>query len=204
MKADDYAKLEKDYSFKRSYLNNTPWWRTLSMLPPICFLFVGLVGILYLFKHDMLISLHLIPYLALFVVGTILLKAIKRYIQKAKISQPGSFLLCLAKPIGEKDGYVYAAFVNDSHRYNKHYINNLSKDISFDAVLEKDGCPFRKQSVLIHDDENNAGYYVRAYEKKDLNKRFVTWEEDGLFPVLYIDDKYTFIVKKKDLTYYGS
>ena len=77
MKANDYAKLEKDYDFKRHYFNNTFWWKTLLMVPPICFLFVGLVGIIYLFNSDMLVSWYIIPYLFLFTVGTIWLKALK-------------------------------------------------------------------------------------------------------------------------------
>jgi len=203
MKAEDYAKLEKDYSFKRSYLNNTPWWKNILIIPPILILFVGLVGILYLFKHDMLVSLYIIPYLILFVVGTIWLKAIKKHIQKAKMAVEGAFHVCLAKPVGEKDGFVYAVFVNDTHRYNKHYINNLVKNISLDDILARDGSPFRKESVMIHDEESNSDFYMRAYLPKDITKRNAGWQEDDLFPVLYIDDKYTFIIKKKDLSFYG-
>ncbi len=204
MKPEDCARLEKDYSFKRSYLNETPWWKTLLMVPPICLLFTGLVGIIYLYHHDKLISLILIPYLVLFVAGTIWLKALKKYIQKEKIAKPGSFLVCMALPVKEKDGYVYAAFTNGTHRYNKHYVNSMVKKNPLDARIEEDSILFRKQSVLIHDEETNEGFYVRAYETKKLNSRFITWREDGLFPVIYIDDKYTFVVKKKDLTYYGS
>lgn len=203
MKSNDYEKLEKDYSFKKSYLTNTPWWKNILMVAPVCLLFVGLAGILYLFNLDKLVSWYIIPYLLLFVVGTILLKAIKKHIQKTAINKPDSFLICLAKPIGEKDGYTYAAFVKDSHRHNKYYIANEIKDISLDNILNNYNEPFRKKTVLIHNDETGSGLYIRAFLNRDLNRRSSTWREDELIPVLYIDDKYTFIIKKKDLIIAG-
>lgn len=199
MKPNDYAKLEKDYSFKKSYLTDTPWWINLLMVAPVCLLFVGLIGILYLFNLDKLVSWYIIPYLLLFVVGTILLKAIKKHIQKTAINKPDSFLICLAKPIAEKEGYTYIAFVKDSHRHNKHYIANELKDISPDDILNNYDKAFRKKTMLIHNDETNSDLYIRAYTNRDLNRRSATWREDQLIPVLYIDDKYTFIIKKKDL-----
>lgn len=199
MKPNDYAKLEKDYSFKKSYLKNTPWWKTILMLPPVCFLFVGLIGILYLFNNEMLASWYIIPYLAFFVIGTIWLKAMKRHIQKTMMATEGSFHVCLAKSIGEKDGYVYSAFTNDSCRHDKYNIINIAKELSLDEILSKQNEPFKKKTVLVQDEENGTNIYIRAYFNNDITKRNPDWRENELFPVLYISDKYTFIVKKKDL-----
>lgn len=199
MKPNDYAKLEKDYSFKKSYLKNTPWWKTILMLPPVCFLFVGLIGILYLFNNEMLASWYIIPYLAFFVIGTIWLKAMKRHIQKTMMATEGSFHVCLAKSIGEKDGYVYSAFTNDSRRHDKYNIINIAKGLSLDEILSKQNEPFRKKTVLVQDEVNGTNIYIRAYFNNDITKRNPDWRENELFPVLYINDKYTFIVKKKDL-----
>lgn len=199
MKPNDYAKLEKDYSFKKSYLKNTPWWKTILMLPPVCFLFVGLIGILYLFNNEMLASWYIIPYLAFFVIGTIWLKAMKRHIQKTMMATEGSFHVCLAKSIGEKDGYVYSAFTNDSRRHDKYNIINIAKGLSLDEILSKQNEPFKKKTVLVQDEVNGTNIYIRAYFNNDITKRNPDWRENELFPVLYINDKYTFIVKKKDL-----
>lgn len=199
MKPNDYAKLEKDYSFKKSYLKNTPWWKTILMLPPVCFLFVGLIGILYLFNNEMLASWYIIPYLAFFVIGTIWLKAMKRHIQKTMMATEGSFHICLAKSIGEKDGYVYSAFTNDSRRHDKYNIINIAKGLSLDEILSKQNEPFKKKTVLVQDEVNGTNIYIRAYFNNDITKRNPDWRENELFPVLYISDKYTFIVKKKDL-----
>ncbi len=199
MKPNDYAKLEKDYSFKKSYLKNTLWWKTILMLPPVCFLFVGLIGILYLFNNEMLASWYIIPYLAFFVIGTIWLKAMKRHIQKTMMATEGSFHVCLAKSIGEKDGYVYSAFTNDSRRHDKYNIINIAKGLSLDEILSKQNEPFKKKTVLVQDEVNGTNIYIRAYFNNDITKRNPDWRENELFPVLYINDKYTFIVKKKDL-----
>lgn len=199
MKPNDYAKLEKDYSFKKNYLKNTPWWKTILMLPPVCFLFVGLIGILYLFNNEMLASWYIIPYLAFFVIGTIWLKAMKRHIQKTMMATEGSFHVCLAKSIGEKDGYVYSAFTNDSRRHDKYNIINIAKELSLDEILSKQNEPFKKKTVLVQDEVNGTNIYIRAYFNNDITKRNPDWRENELFPVLYINDKYTFIVKKKDL-----
>lgn len=202
MKPQDYAKLESDYSFKRSYLNKTPWWKSLLLVPPVCFLFVGLVGVIYLLKNDMLISLYIIPYLLLFVIGTIWLKAIKRHIHKVKMANAGSFHVCLAKPVWEKENQVFAIFVNDAHRHNKYYIENLVEKISSEKLLEKYNPSFKKEAHLIHDDENDADFYLRVYDMKEINKQNPDWRDKYLFPILYIDDKYTFVIKKKDLVFY--
>ncbi|MFV0419559.1 MAG: hypothetical protein ACK5KT_12630 [Dysgonomonas sp.] len=203
MKPESYAKLEKDYSFKRSYLNNTPWWKNILMVPPILLLFVGLAGILYLFHLDKLVSLYILPYLVLFVIGTVLLKATKKHIQKTKMTVPESFRVCLAKPIWEKSGLVYTIYANDTHRHNKHYINNLVNKISADEFAGEHGSAPKDKSLLIHDNENNADYYLRIFEAKNITKRNQSWREEYLFPILHIDDKYTFIIKKKDLSFYG-
>lgn len=201
MKPNDYAKLEKDYDFKRSYFNNTLWWKNLAMLPSVLLLFVGLTGILYLFKADMLVSLYIIPYLILFTVGTIWLKAMKKHILKASMATEGAFHVCLAAPIGDKDEYTYAAFVNNTRRYDKYYITNLVKDISLHELLAKNNAPFKKEAVLIHNEESDTDIYVKAYQKKEIEKRNAGWSlSEGFFPVLYINNKSVPVIKRKDLT----
>lgn len=200
MKPHDYVKLEKDYSFKKSYLDQTLWWKNILIIPPICLLFVGLVGILYLFNVDKLVSIYIIPYVAVFAIGTIWLKAIKKHIQKVMMTAHGAFNICLAKPIGEKDGYTYVAFTNDHHRHDKYYINNLVNDISLEKLLLEQKVSLKRKSVQItHDKESGASFYIRAYFNKDIDKRNASWRENDHFPVLYIDERYTPIIKKRDL-----
>ncbi len=199
MKQEDYAKLEKDQQFKKDYLNKTMWWKSVLIVPPICFLFVGLVGILYLYKQDLLISWYIAPYLILFVIGTVWLKAIKKHIQKTKMAQEGSFHVCLASPVGEKNGYTYLVFTNDSHRHNKYFIKILAKEVDFAGSLDKYGNDVKKRSLLLQDSEDNTSHYIRAYKTKDIDKNNKGAMADAAVPLLYIDDNNTLIIKKKDL-----
>lgn len=201
MKTNEYAKLEKDYDFKRSYLNKTLWWKSILMVAPVCFLFAGLVGILYLFNSDLLVSFYTIPYLILFVIGTIWLKAMKKHLQKVAMAREGAFHICLAASVGDKDGYTYAIFVNNTRRYDKYYITNLAKEISLHDILTKNDAPFKQKAVLIHDEESDTDMYMRAYPKKEIAKKNIGWSTDeGYFPVLYINDKDVPVIKRKDLT----
>ena len=201
MKTNEYSKLEKDYDFKRSYLNKTLWWKNILMVAPVCFLFAGLVGILYLFNSDLLVSFYTIPYLTLFIIGTIWLKAMKKHLQKVVMAREGAFHICLAASVGDKDGYTYAIFVNNTRRYDKYYITNLAKEISLHDFLTKNDAPFKHKAILIHDEESDTDMYMRAYPKKEIANKNIGWSTDeGYFPVLYINDKDVPVIKRKDLT----
>ncbi|WP_108822985.1 hypothetical protein [Dysgonomonas sp. Marseille-P4361] len=202
MKPQDYAKLEGDYSFKRSYLSKTPWWKTILIIAPICLLFVGLAGIIYILKQDMLASLYSIPYLALFVVGTIWFKAIKRHIFKTKINTPDSFLVCLARPIHEEVNKVFSVFITDSHRHNSYYIKNLGEKIEFEELIKKDSNLQKKGVHPIYDDNSESNLFLFVSDAKDISKKNKSWNKEETFPVLYIDKDYTFAIKAKDLTFY--
>lgn len=202
MKPQDYTKLEKNYNFKRRYLNKTLWWKNILLIAPIGFLFIGLAGVIYLLKNDMLASLYVIPYLIFFVVGTIWLKAIKRHIQKAKMVEPSAFRVCLAKTVKEDDRRVFSVFVNDTHRHNNYYIKNLADRIDIDALLEGNSALSEAGTHLINDPENEIDCYLNVSTAKEITKLNAKWNNDSVFPVLYIDEKYTFVIKAKDLVFY--
>lgn len=170
------------------------------MLPPVLIMFIGLAGLLYLFQYDKLYSLYAIPYVLLFAIGTIWLKAMKRYLQKAAMAAPGAFHVCLAATIGEKEGVLYAVFVNNNRRCDKHYITNLAQSVSLHEILSENKEPFLKKAVLIHDKESDTDIYVRAYGKKNVVKQNAGWSlGEGYFPVLFIDEKNVPVIKRKDL-----
>lgn len=199
MKPNDYAKLEKDNNFKKNYLKETTWWKSVLVVAPACLLFIGLAGMLYLFHLDKLLSLYIIPYVLIFLIGTIWLKAIKKHLQKTIMTKPNSFQICIAVPIEEKNGYMCAAFVNDTHRYNKHYVNNIVTNLSEDELSMIDDKTLRREAVVFHNEETNADFYVKEFPIKELNKRNVSWREEECFEMLFIDEKTTPIIWKKDL-----
>jgi len=198
MKQDVYAKLEKNLKFKKGYLNATSWWKNFALIPPIILMFGGLAGMLYLFNFDKLISVYAIPYIVVFFLGTIWLKAIKTHLQKKMMDQPGAFHICLAAPFDEKDGLTYTVFANDTHRHNEHYIKNLAKNLTQENLSNEDRALSKKFSIKIDYNENSA-YYLRAFKTSEIKKAGIGWADKDTFPVLYIDDKNTIIIKEKDL-----
>ena len=112
----------------------------------------------------------------------------------------GAFHICLATPLGDKGDYTYAAFANNTRRHDKYYITNLVKEISLHDLLAKHEVSFKKEAILIHDEESDSDIYVKAYPKKEINKRNAGWSlSEGYFPVLYINDKNVPIIRRKDL-----
>lgn len=202
MKDSIFSKLEKDSGFKRRYLKQTPWWKTILLLPPVCFLFIGLLGIIYLLNIDMLASLYVIPYIICFMIGTIWFKSGRRYVQKTAINKENSFLVSMAYPVDERNGYVYGAFVTDDHRHDKYYITNLCKEMDADFLEKLIGTnesAAKKKSILIEDEESGKSFYLRAYFNNEITKRNPDWREKNIFPILFIDEKYCPIIKKIDL-----
>ena len=198
MKVDDCVKLEKDRAFKYEYLRRTAWWKTILLIAPSLFLFLGLFGMVYLLKLDLLISWYTLPFGVLFVIGTIWLKAIKKHIQKTKVDDAANFHVCMAKTIGIKDGYVYFIFANNEKRHNEHYISTLAKDISLDDVDEAEISQAKKKAVLFRNENEDAGIYMKAYTASSITKQNKDWEKDNSFPVLAIDEKQVAVIKRKD------
>lgn len=196
MSTSDLVKLESNKAFKKEYLNKTPWWKTILILPPTCFLFIGLAGLLYLFKVEMLISFYAIPFIILFAIGTIWLKSLKRHIVNTKISAEGSFLTCAAQPIGTNANYAYLVFVTSAQRHYEHYISKFVKKISEEKaahIRSQAG----KQAVLLHNKENDTDFYVKAFKIKDIVKQRKYWDENDAVPLLFIDENHVFIINKK-------
>lgn len=197
MKPTDYMKLEGDFAFKRSYLNRTAWWMNGLLIAPTLFLFLGLAGVMYLLNNDMLLSWYVIPYLVFFVIGTVWLKAVRRHIRKSRMAVEGAFRVCLAKAVGEKDGYVYTVFTNGNKRHNEHLIKQLGDSLNVDEMPEQRMA--RKRSVAMRDEASDTDFYLRAFQKGDLRKYNPKAGEGRVFPVLFIDTKYTFVVRGQDL-----
>lgn len=199
MKANDYTGLEKDLNFKRIYIANTLWWKNMVMLPPVLFMFIGLAGLLYLFQLDKLLSFYAIPYLLLFSIGTIWLKAMKKHLQKTMMAQPGAFHICLAASIGEKDGYTYTAFVNDRKRHDQQYITKLAKELSFHEIVS-DKAAYKKKAIRLNKENDDTCIYIKAYNTKSLIKRNAGWSfQEGYVPILFINEDNVPIIKRKHL-----
>lgn len=199
MKQIDYSKLEKSNAFKKSYYSKTIWWFHLSMIAPLLLIFIGTVGLVYLVKQQLLASFYTIPYFLLFILGTVLLRVVKQHLFKTTVDKENSYLICVAKNIEEKDGYVYTLFVTDKRRHDANVVSHLSKKIDCAKLVSDHQLAAQKTAILIDDEKTGENFYLRAYAIYNINKRCADWKEKGSFAVLYIDERNVPIVKKIDL-----
>lgn len=198
MKPTQCVSLERDRDFKLAYMKRTPYWFNFLFVAPVCFLFLGLVGLLYLLKLDLLLSLYAIPFGVFFVLGTVWMKAVKRHLLKTKVDDPQCFHVCIAVPVGEMDGYSYFVFTNDDKRHNEYHISLLAEELPFDYfpnILKKQA---RKSAVLVEDEEIDAQVYLKGFPTKDVKRKDAVRDYDDFLPVLAIDEKQVGIISRRE------
>lgn len=193
MKAADCNKLEADKKIKKEYLSQTKWWNTILLIPPSCFIFLGLVGLIYFFKLDLLISFYSLPFILILAIGAVWLKSVKKYIFNRALNNKESFLVCLSKEIKDDGKYIYLAFVYNEKRHNSYYISSLVNDLEFDTSTEA------KDRIVQVESESHDTFYVRAFKKSLIQKRNRPWTKEAYLPLLFIDNKNIFIIKDNDL-----
>lgn len=196
MSTSDLAKLENNKKLKKDYLNKTLWWKTPLLIAPVCFLFIGLAGLLYLHKIDMLISYYSIPFVLVFAIATIWLKSVKRYIVNTKLAVQGSYLVCAAKAVETDSQYAYVVFVTSAQRHYEHHVSKLASGLTKEDIASIKMQAGHKTAVLYNED-GEAPYYAKAFKLKDINKQCSNWNEEKAIPLLFVDEKYVFIINKK-------
>lgn len=128
MNADKIQRIEKDKKVRRKFYSKDVW-RNYAIVPPSGVLFVALFGFLYLFNMDLLLSWHAIPFAILLILGTIWLKATRKYIINQKMSGDTSFVICLSIPLTKRDGKTIRIFSVGNNRHNKYYLEKEKKEV---------------------------------------------------------------------------
>lgn len=128
MNADKLLRLEKNKKFRKKFYNKQVW-KNYAIIPPSVILFAALFGGLYLFNTDRLISLYSIPCILLLLLGTIWLKATRKYIVTQNISDDKTFLICPSIVLTQQNGKTIRMFSIGNNRHNKHYLEKSKKDI---------------------------------------------------------------------------
>lgn len=128
MNTDRIQQLEKNKKFKRKFYAKEVW-KNYAVVPPSGILFIALFGFLYLFNVDRLVSLYTIPFIVLLIVGTIWLKATRKYILNQKLLDDNSFAICLTVPLMQKNGRTIMMFSAGNNRLNKYYLEKEKKEI---------------------------------------------------------------------------
>lgn len=128
MNADKLQRLEKNKKFRKKFYNKEVW-KNYAIIPPSVILFASLFGVLFLFNTDRLFSLYVIPCIILLLLGTIWLKAVRKYIITQKISDDRPFLICSCIPLMEKNKKTIMMFSSGYNRHNKNYLEKKRKEI---------------------------------------------------------------------------
>lgn len=128
MNSDKLQRIEKNKKIRIKFYSKEVW-KNYSIVPPSGVLFVALFGFLYLFNLDLLISWYTIPFVVLLILGTVWLKATRKYILTKKIEEGNSFAICLSIPLMKKNGRTLRIFSVGNNRHNKYYLEKEKKDI---------------------------------------------------------------------------
>jgi hypothetical protein len=199
--ADYYASLEKNKKFKSRYIQHTKWWKNMLFIAPSCILFLGLFGLIYLLNFGMLSSWYTIPFAVVFILGTLWLKAIKRHVQKEILNKEDLFRVCLAKRIGIKEGYVYLIYASGMKRHNEYFTGMVaSESVILEELTNAQQTESKRKPVLITEKEDEH-FYLRAFSRNELNKRWSSWEKDSFLPLLEIKKEQVYPVNKRDIEY---
>jgi len=128
MNADKINKLEKNIKLKKKVFAKGVW-KNYAIVPPSLVLFCGILGIVYLLNIDKLISLYSIPFIAIFIIGTIWLKAVRRHLINKRISDNDTFLACMAILFRKEGNKKTILFSTSKNRNNKYYLEKERKDL---------------------------------------------------------------------------
>lgn len=195
MKPTDCLKLENDNTFKGKYLRMISWWKTTLIIPPILILFTGIIGLIYCLKADLLISVYSIPYIIIFLLGTIWFKGLKKYLFKSKLNDKNAFKVCLSGILARENGYTYLVFSKDQKRHNEHFINKASSDISNKNI---DLSTIKNSQATPIDNIEDTEILLTKISNGKLKKSIANTENINSIPLLYINSKNIFVILKKD------
>lgn len=199
MKPSKYKELEVDQLFKRHYLNKIIWWKDFLLVAPALLIFIGIAGVIYMGQNDNLWNWYSVPYIAVLIIGSIWLKAIKKHLQKKLLDDKDKFQACAARAIGDKGGYYYFIFSTGSKRHNETLINQLAESLDINSISEEQLSASKKQMVEISTMETETTIYMKAIS---VNRVLKTNRENirtGVTPLLYISPKDIFVIRRKDL-----
>jgi len=203
MKTNDFARLEKDQKFKKKYLPKNLWIKTYAIYPPAGVIFTGLAGLIYLLNHDILVSVYAIPFVVLLLLGAVWLKAVRRHTLNTLFEKKDSYLVCLGRILQDKNGWVYVCFSTSDKRHERHFIDNISKDIinKYNDIPEYlNSLGDIKKNTLLLPVGTSGDIYARAFAMGELNKVFPGWKEENYIPLLYINKDNLSLIKRKDIS----
>lgn len=175
---DKVSKLENDLKFKKKVFGRVVW-KNYAIFPPIIVLFGGILGIVYLMNIDKLVSLYVIPFVVVFALGTVWLKATRRFLIKQKMDSREPMAISLAIPFKEVGGNIFLLFSTGRNRNNKYFLEKEKNDLLIGSEID-----LKKVSTKPFCIDNGDLYLVRLpFSKRLIKSRYVI---DGNFWLVYL------------------
>ncbi len=200
MRPTEYQKLEDNKAFKRYYLSKTLWWTEYAFVPPALLIFIGLAGVIHMAYNELLWSWRGAPYVLVFALGAIWLKATKRHVQNKILGDKSKYLLCAGRAVFDAEGRYYFIFSKDSKRHNETLMNKLAGTLSQDSFTADQLKEAKKKAIKISvDGDTDAEVYLRGIQVSSVLKANRANITDGITPLIYVSDKGVFVVRNKDL-----
>lgn len=123
--------LEKSIILKRNFFSKGIM-KSPAMYPPIAMIFIGILGILYLYNYNLLLSAYTIPFLCFFLAGSILIRIIKKQVIEKRIAENTVFCVCETIPFLSSGNKTILLFSIDENRHKKSYLDNNKNTLSKD------------------------------------------------------------------------
>lgn len=199
MTPSQYKDLEKDKKFKRYYLSKTLWWINYIFVPPSLVLFIGLAGVMHMGYNDKLYTWTALPYILVFVLGAIWLKAAKHNVQGKILDDDSKFLACAACSVFSAKGKYFFIFSTDSKRHNENRINKLAEELTEDSFSEEQKKEAEKSPVEISIPKDDSKIYLKAITINKVKRANIANLGTGITPLLYLSSKDIFVIRNKDL-----
>ena len=190
MSTYNLSNIEKNKKFK-SYILNKNIWKNYAFIPPALVLFTGLLGLVYLYKNEIIISWYSIPFIIVFALGTIWFKATKKYLLNKKINETESFLVCATSVLFTKGSKSIVLFTTNKNRHNQNYIEKQK-----DEILGK--IDFSKELIL----DKVKKHKFTSIKNNDLYAT-LTSNNQKKSPIAIIDDQLLVAVKASQLSKFG-
>lgn len=201
MQVGDYKKLENNKALKRIYLNKTLWWLKLAMLSPVLLIFIGLAGVIHFIRLELTSNYLMYAYAAVFILGLIWLKYVKRYLQDKALTDVERINIVPSLKLTTKSGRDYLLFLQGDKRHNETLLNKLKESIdesSIDEVIYNKAKKMPQHIELLDD----SSLYLTAIGKVQIVRAYKNSSIPNFIPLILIDKKEIFAIKAKDINKY--
>lgn len=187
MTAEKLLKIENNKKFRR-YICSKNVWKSYAFIPPMLMLFGGLFGLLYLFNLDYLMRWYSIPFILIFIVGTIWFKSTRRFLMTKANNKIKSFKICTAIEVEDQKNANLFLFTSDNNRNNIKFLEKQRAHLISENNISNISLEVMKPMPITKND-----FFIIKTKGKQRGKFFL----------LLINKEQIFILTKRELKKYA-